>query len=181
MLAESLKCNLARQLLILLVGGSICMRALIPVALLLLLSSCDLPRDPEETLERVRGATMRVGVTSNPPWTTYDGDQPGGIEVSLVRQFAATLEANVEWVNGSEAKLMERLHEGQLDLVIGGLDDATPWTTHGGLTQPYITLAEKRHVMAVRQGENRFLLELDKFLQGRRAEIHRLVGAEAPR
>lgn len=44
------------------------MRPLVPAAVLLLLSSCDLPRDPENTLERVRGAKMRVGITASPPW-----------------------------------------------------------------------------------------------------------------
>lgn len=154
------------------------MRAL---AVLLLLSSCDLPRDPESTLERVRGATMRVGITANPPWTTYEGEQPGGIEAALVRQFAETLDASAEWTNGSEAELMERLHEGHLDLVVGGLDDSSPWTTHSGFTRPYITFADKRHVMAVRQGENRFLLELDRFLQGRQRAIRQFVEAEAAR
>lgn len=157
------------------------MRALVPAVVLMLLSSCDLPRDPEETLQRVRGGTMRVGLTANPPWTTYEGEQPGGIEATLVRQFAETLNANVEWTNGSEAQLMERLHQGHLDLVIGGLDDKSPWTTHAGFTRPYITFADKRHVMAVPHGENRWLLELDKFLQGGRAEIRRLVESQAAR
>lgn len=157
------------------------MRTIVLATMLLLLPSCDLPRDPEKTLQRVRGAMIRVGLTASPPWTIYEGDQPRGIEVALVRQFAETFEANVEWTNDSEAKLMEHLREGHLDLIIGGLDDESPWTTHAGFTQPYVTVADKRHVMAVRQGENRFLLELDKFLQGRRAEIHQRVDAEAAR
>ena len=157
------------------------MRALVPAVVLLLLAGCDLPRDPEQTLERVRGGTMRVGVTANPPWTTVEGERPGGIEAALVEQFAESLGAYVRWTNGSEAELMERLHKGHLDLVVGGLDDASPWTTHSGFTRPYLTFADKRYVMAVRQGENRFLLELDKFLQGRRPEIRRLVEAEVAR
>ena len=157
------------------------MRALVTAVLLLMPAGCDLPRDPEQTFGRVRGGTMRVGITANPPWTTYEGDQPGGIEAALIEQFSKTLGANIEWRDGPEAELMERLHQGHLDLVIGGLDDSSPWTTHSGFTRPYITFADKRHVMAVRQGENRFLLELDKFLQGRRPEIRRLVEAEAAR
>lgn len=155
------------------------MRPLVTPILLLLLTGCDLPRDPEQTFERVGGGTLRVGITADPPWTTFEDAQPGGIEATLVEQFAESLHAHVQWTNGSEAELMERLHEGHLDVVIGGLDDASPWTTHSGFTRPYITFAEKRHVMAVRQGENRFLLELDTFLQARRPEIRRFVEAEA--
>jgi polar amino acid transport system substrate-binding protein len=157
------------------------MRTIILATTLLLLPSCDLPRDPDETFQRVRGATMRVGLTANPPWTMYEDDQPRGIEVALVRQFAESLEADIEWTNDSEAKLMEHLRDGRLDLVIGGLDDESPWTTHAGFTQPYVTFADKPHVMAVKRGENRFLLEFDRFLQGRRGVIHQRVDAEAAR
>ena len=155
------------------------MRLLVAALVLLVLAGCDLPRDPEGTYERVRGGTLRVGISTNPPWTMLEGEEPGGIEPALVRQFAEQFGANVHWTKGSEAHLMERLHHGHLDLVIGGLVDSSPWTTHSGFTRPYVTFADKRHVMAVRQGENRWLLELDRFLQSRRGEIRRLVEAEA--
>ena len=155
------------------------MRLLVAALVLLIVNGCDLPRDPEQTFERVRGGTLRVGITAHEPWATFEADQPGGIEAALVEQLAERLRANIHWTNGSEAELMERLHDGHLDLVIGGFDDSSPWTTHSGFTQPYVTFAKKRHVMAVRQGENRWLLELDRFLQSRRDEIRRLVEAEA--
>ena len=155
------------------------MRSL-PAALLLFgILGCGLPRDPEDTFERVRGGMLRVGITANPPWTTVAGGRYGGIEAALVRQLSEEFRCKVEWTSGSEAELMERLHEGQLDLVIGGLNDESPWTTHAGFTRPFASFAKKQHVMAVRQGENRWLLELDKFLQSRRDEIRRVVNAEA--
>jgi len=65
--------------------------------------------------------------------------------------------------------LAEELKHGQLDLVIGGLDDKTPWAQHGGLTRVYTESRDSRgslhkHVMLVPLGENAFLLELDRFL-----------------
>src|SRR6185369_5924264 len=35
----------------------------------LLVAACDLPRDSDGTLDRVRGGTMRVGVVIDTPWT----------------------------------------------------------------------------------------------------------------
>ena len=39
------------------------------IAGVLLLAACDLPRDSDGTLDRVRGGTMRVGVVIDTPWT----------------------------------------------------------------------------------------------------------------
>lgn len=50
------------------------MRALVTAGLLLLVGGCDLPRDPEQTFERVRGGTLRVGITARPPWTSFDAE-----------------------------------------------------------------------------------------------------------
>jgi polar amino acid transport system substrate-binding protein len=103
------------------------------------LSGCELPRDPEGTLDRVRGATMRVGVTENDPWVQLaDRDDPQGVEPTLVRRFATRLNARVEWVEGSEEELIGALKEGQLDLVVGGLTRNSPWKTEAALTRPYL-------------------------------------------
>jgi polar amino acid transport system substrate-binding protein len=75
--------------------------------LLVLAAACDLPRDPEGTLERVRGGTLRVGVAHNPPWASLPA--PGeaqGVEPRLVRALAAELGARVEWVAGGETELL---------------------------------------------------------------------------
>jgi polar amino acid transport system substrate-binding protein len=52
-------------------------------------AGCDFPADPEGTLDRVSGGTMRVGVIEDPPWVILeDGREPAGMEPELVRQFA---------------------------------------------------------------------------------------------
>jgi hypothetical protein len=43
------------------------------------------------------------------------------------------------------------------------------------MTRPYVTLNSEAYVMVVRQGENCWLLALDKFLHGHKAEINRLL------
>jgi polar amino acid transport system substrate-binding protein len=83
---------------------------------------------------------MRVGVVEHRPWTTLPaGGGAGGIEGALVAELARELGARIEWVRGPESQLLEALHERELDLVIGGLTDDTPWKQHVALTKPFYT------------------------------------------
>jgi polar amino acid transport system substrate-binding protein len=119
---------------------------LVAVLAALLLTGCGIPRDPESTLDRVRGGTLRVGITESEPWTRLEAGQPGGVEVELVRRFATELGARVEWVDGSEADLIAALEVRELDLVVGGLTAHTPWQTKAAITRSYATT---RMVVAV--------------------------------
>jgi polar amino acid transport system substrate-binding protein len=158
-----------------------------------LLAGCGLkiPSDPEGTLDRVSGGTLRAGISHNPPWTetgtgtgpTSTGPEPaatgakpagigiapGGTEAELVRAFAAEHNARVEWVSGGESNLVRQLERGELDLVVGGLTKDSPWSKHAALTRPYLETSnaqgdKEQHVMAARMGENAFLVELERFL-----------------
>ena len=148
-------------------------------AVLLFLAGCGtaFPADPEGTLERVQGGTLRVGASINGEWVEFsspavselrDGDVQGR-DADLVRGFAEQLGADIEWVAGTEQVLAEEITHGDLDLVVGGLDEKTPWVTHAGMTRPYAESEDERgklhkHVMLVPLGENAFLLELDRYL-----------------
>jgi polar amino acid transport system substrate-binding protein len=110
------------------------------VGIAALLSGCAFPADPDGTLERVRGGVLRAGVAPADPWVQVDArGNPSGVEVELVRRFARTLDARVEWVEGSESELMEALHGGQLDIVIAGLTRQSEWSRTAALTRPYAT------------------------------------------
>lgn len=135
-----------------------------------------IPTDPDGTLERVRGGVLRAGVSPNEPWTVVDDGEPAGLEVELVEDFAATLDAEVEWTVGGEEALVGDLDLGELDVVVGGLSEASPWTDKASLTYAYAASvrpdgSEHRHVMAVPAGENAFLVELEHFLLDRGAEL----------
>jgi polar amino acid transport system substrate-binding protein len=104
-----------------------------------LLAGCQYPRDPEGTLDRVRGGVMRVGVTHVDPWVKLDGGAPGGVEVELLQRFAQTLDAEIEWVEGSETELMEALHGRQLDVVVAGLTRRSEWQRIVALTRPFVS------------------------------------------
>jgi polar amino acid transport system substrate-binding protein len=142
--------------------------------LALLLAGCagHYPADPHGTLDRVTGGVLRVGASHNEPFVSVEGPEPSGREVELVQQYATALDADVEWTVDGEEELVDQLEHGQLDLVVGGLTNRTPWKKKVGLTRPYTTTTDEfgrqeKHVMAVRKGENAFLLELDEFLQSK--------------
>jgi len=138
---------------------------------MLVLTGCgvQVPADPEGTLERVEGGVMRVGVTENAPWVELGADgEPSGTEPALVAEFAERHGAEIEWTAGSEAVLAKALEAGELDLVIGGFLDDTPWSEFGAATRPYAETPSpegpESHVMLAPMGENAFLVALESFL-----------------
>lgn len=96
------------------------------------------PRDPAGTLKRVQHGTLRVGYSQAPPWVAPGSDGPQGIEPALVRTLAQDLGAHIEWVPGTEQHLFEALKEHELDLLIAGTTDESPWKEEVGLTRPYV-------------------------------------------
>jgi hypothetical protein len=119
------------------------------------LAGCDdLPRDPEETTEQVRGAALRVG------WVA--GAEPSAIERAAVAGLAQRLDASVEAIEGPVHQLVAALGEGKLHLLGGELPENTPFAAEVGLTKPVGTVVLRGEAeptaMAVRSGENRFLL-----------------------
>lgn len=119
------------------------MRAAVATALgMLALSAgaagCQYPQDPEGTLDRVEGGTMRVGVVENPPWVELGAGEPRGVEPELLRRFAEEIDAEIQWVPGSEDELVEAMRGFQLDVIAGGLTRSSPWAKEVALTRPYV-------------------------------------------
>lgn len=150
-------------------------RGLFIVAVMLGLVGCSghYPADPDGTLDRVSGSSLRVGVSHQPPWTDTTGanteQDPGGIEARLIEDYAATINADVEWHSGGEEQLIKLLSERELDVVIGGLSDSSPWSNEVALTTDYaesigVDGKTAKHVMAVQMGENAFMTSLERFL-----------------
>jgi polar amino acid transport system substrate-binding protein len=144
----------------------------VAVAVLVFVTGCGsaLPADPDDTLQRIRGGTLRAGASINPPWTELaaDGDLSGR-EVDLVEEFAGHLGAEVTWVVAGEEQLVTRLEHNALDLVVGGLTADTPWADKVAVTRPYVKIVDSAGeptelVMAAPMGENAYLAALDAFL-----------------
>lgn len=83
-------------------AAAVCLSALVFVA-------CEIPRDPEGTLDRATGGTITVGAIEAEPWVVVEDDEPrDGVEVALVERFAVSIDADVRWVVGSEEELLSR-------------------------------------------------------------------------
>jgi polar amino acid transport system substrate-binding protein len=161
--------------------------AWVAIAIAISVSACGLPHDVEDTLGRVEGGgTLRVGVTEHEPYVVLDRARPAGVEVRLLEDFAGRLRARVRYMRGSEEELVEQLREGALDVVIGGITKRTPWKKEVAPTRPYATTHERvadksvtdHHVMLTRNGENAFLVRLERYLLNRRDQIRRMLARE---
>ena len=110
------------------------------VLLALTLGGCEFPKDANSTLERVRaGQPLRIGWSAAEPWTRGTGAQePHGIESELVRVWAQSLGARIEWVAGGEAQLVQALQENTVDVALAGFEKSAPWGGKIGQTQPYL-------------------------------------------
>lgn len=132
-------------------------------------TSSGYPADPEGTLDRATGGTLRVGVVHHPPYVDATGAEPSGSEVELVEGFARQIGAEIDWTVSGEEAVMTALKKGDLDLVAGGLTSKSPWTTHGAITRDYAKATRPdgktvKLVMAVPLGENQMLTELERYL-----------------
>ena len=129
------------------------------------------PADTDDTLSRVASSgVLRAGATHNPPWSSFGQARPTGTEVALVERFAARHGAEVEWRQSTEEVLVDALHVGRLDIVVGGLTDSTPWKDDAAVTDVYLETTSptgqvEKHVMLTRAGENGLLMELEVFLR----------------
>ena len=159
----------------------------IPVIVLSVVVACGLPRDPQDTLERVRGGTLRVGFVVDTPWVTESGGRAGGIEGAIAAELARGLGARVAWTHASETPLLTALHDGDLDLVIAGLTTESPWAAKASFTRPYYVdtttvdgeRTEVPHVVAVPRGENAWQVHVERVLESRKGELAALRHAGA--
>jgi polar amino acid transport system substrate-binding protein len=129
-------------------------------------AGCDLPHDPEETLETVQGRELKVGVLKF--GENAEKDRP------IIERLAASLDAKLTYVEGDAHVLFEDLKRGHLHLVIGGIPESTPFGRELGLSKPVGPLhgahEEEKRVLAVRPGENAFLLRVNQAIEAAKAE-----------
>ena len=160
-------------------GRTRALAAACTAAVALASAACSLPRDPEGKLARVEGRTMSVGVSASDPWVVLGPGGPRGIEVELVERFAAELDADVEWVDGSVEELAAALHVRELDLVVAGLTSTSPIATEAALTHPYVTTQVVVEVAVERGSEAAGILEKTDAVPVRVADVTKVDGPVA--
>lgn len=136
-------------------------RTICIAAVLLLLPACgDLPRDPHGTLERVRAEkVIRLGEVAGAP-------EDAAAQAAL-SALAARTGARIERVSGHGEELLERLEDGELDLVYGQFAEDSPWASavHFG-TPPrgpsHPPKSQRLPRFAFRMGENGWIAAVEE-------------------
>lgn len=134
-----------------------------------LLTGCSftVPSDPDGTLDRISGATLRVGASPAEGLVDIAGDEVTGTIPDLVAGFAATCDAEVEYTVLGEEEIVDALEAGRIDLGIGPMTDASPWAERASLTRGYDSIPGaqgRRIVLLLPLGENRLQSTLEEFL-----------------
>ena len=138
--------------------------------MLLILTACGMPRDIEHTADDVedRGYVRAGAVARAADPSSLDGGSPAGYEADVVTGYAESLGVEVRWEVGSESELMTALEEGELDIVVGGIESSSPWSKNVALSAPISRQGDRDVVAAVRQGENSWLLGFERYVEDKR-------------
>ena len=121
-------------------------------------SSCgEFPRDAEGTLERVRAERVfRVGLVA----PLHAGNLDPRAK-ALLRRVGQSTGARPSLESGDAEPLLDRLKEGELDLVIGRFEKNSPWKTLVSFGPPLRIQRHKKtefHLTAAaRNGENAWI------------------------
>ena len=123
--------------------------------------ACDIPRDPDGTLKRVRAEhSFRVGLIAS-------GDRRVGAdrEQAFLKRVAAASGARAVVTEGAAEPLLIDLEEGKLDLVVGPVSPDSPWVKEVAILRPLAQTIEGPRLLIVpiaRNGENAWIMLLER-------------------
>lgn len=140
--------------------------ALMVLLLVGTLSSCGLriPADPDGSLDAiVSSGELRAGYSPAPDLIDA-GDPPVGPLADLLEGFAREHGADVDWIAGSEETLVDGLETGDIDVAVGGMTDATPWTDRASATRGFRVAGHDDVVVLLPLGENALQVALETYL-----------------
>ena len=116
------------------------MYRIVYVLLLLVLNGCDqFPKDPNNTLEKISGKKLKVGIAESGEWASYKDGVATGIEVEIIKGFAESIKAQIEWVPGSQDHIINLMSEHEVDICIGNFTKKSPFKKHAGFSIPFYT------------------------------------------
>ena len=111
----------------------------------------DLPRDPDDTLDRVRDArTIHVTIVDDAPAAR-----------AYLARLARDTGARVRAADGSLEPALLALERGEVDLVVARLDHRTPWSARVAVG-PHIAPADPALRAVAAPGENGWLMRLHR-------------------
>lgn len=127
--------------------------------LLLSLMACKIPADPEKTTQKVQDATLKVGALTE----LQDPDR------RAVERIAQAFNADLQLLHDNPHHLFALLEDGDVQIVAGEIPEDTPFKASVALSDPVGSLTlkgeTKKQVLAIRRGENAFLIRVNRALQ----------------
>ncbi len=127
----------------------------------------EIPQDPYNTFVLVsRERPLRVGVIIAPPYVQQRDSDYTGVDVELIKEFARHHEIEVHFQNHGPQDGFEALKGRHIDVLLGGLVEDTPYK-NVGYSRPY----HQKQVIALAQGENRLLVELERFFKNHASAV----------
>lgn len=70
----------------------------------------------------IKSGTLTVGVIDQPPYSSYNGGNPEGMDIDFIKQIADANCLNVEWQQASFANAMQAIASGQIDTATGDIN-----------------------------------------------------------
>lgn len=142
------------------IGIRIISNLIIPV-LILLLGSCDLPKDPDRTWQEAHDIGLQVGVVVDTPFVVQQDGEWAGEEIDLIKKFAKDHGLVIQFHQRSESEIVRQLDRSELHIAAGGFHKDTAWKKKVAATRPFPPM---EHVFLVAAGENHTLVKLEEWL-----------------
>lgn len=73
-------------------------------------------------ISTIKSGTLTVGVIDQPPYSSYNGGNPEGMDIDFIKQIADANCLNVEWQQASFANAMQAIASGQIDTATGDIN-----------------------------------------------------------
>jgi hypothetical protein len=118
-------------------------------------SSCNFPKDPNNSFKNAKKSSLRIGVVPKIDSTTIS------FEKKFIEQFAKKENLQTQFISENETTLVKKLENFELDIVLGGFEKKSNWKSKVGMTKPY----DGKHVLFIPRGENRLLFQLEEFIE----------------
>ncbi|WP_203455319.1 hypothetical protein [Legionella sp. MW5194] len=136
-----------------------------PICLVIALSGCQFPDDPNRTLKAIYEThRLKAGVCLNHATPSE--------ERKLLQQLAKHLNAEITWFSDNQEGLYRQLHDFKLDIAACAIRKDSPWSDILAFTIPYSKKNSVAYVLAVPPGENGWLKQVNEFIEQQKEIRH---------
>ena len=127
---------------------------------LFVFTACDFPKDPENSFNKAKQDSLKVGVVINPPYVFIENGKVKGSEIDILKGFAKKNNLKIQFIEGSESILIEKLKKYRIHIIAGGFDKKTIWKKYAGTSATY----DSNHLFLISKGENKLLQLVETYI-----------------